>query len=614
MGFWDDVADAMPWSESEDKAKAKGADLFNPNAEEEYKAAAVPFLPGTTHSSTVGAQQQNYLGGPDQRDFMYGRDPNAADNQVNRTNQIANIGGDYGARGVVAGDVANQTGVNLLNQRTGDAAYFNGRSTGNGYAQQLAGLEATPGPSAAQAALAAGTGQAEGSALALARSGRGFGGGAASAGLAQGQIAQLGANYTNSSAQLAAQEEAARRQRAAANLSGAAGIQLNSQGQNDQAALQSLGLGQQAYTQGVDAQNRGYQTGLAGVGMGLQGQGVNNQTRDTELKGGMGAEDQMLRKWAAENDYSLGERKQDSEDRAAGIGAAGTAAGFIFSDIRAKTNVNDDPDAALDFARSLAYDKDSGIYRMPEPGGPSPRPAGFRGASAMPDYAKSELTPMQQDAAQSGQLPGAADETTRLSPEEEQGFQAWAKRQNVRDVDHPDSHYDYRGFYQENPSADIVGGRDHFPDTYKQHGHPTFSTESKYSKAFDDGGYWEGDKFQKSARPELKQPDTAALDDADARALDAVRQTGGSFYKYKDPNQPGASPGQKYGPMAQDFAKTPAGATAVVKRPDGKLGIDAGRAELLNSSAIAAQQSQLDGILAKLKSFEEQPGAEYPSH
>jgi hypothetical protein len=113
------------------------------------------------------------------------------------------------------------------------------------------------------------------------------------------------------------------------------------------------------------------------------------------------------------------------------------------------------------------------------------------------------------------------EETTRLSPEQEEQFQAWAKRQGVADVDHPDSHYDYRGFWLQNPEANIRGGRDHFPDTYKQHGHPTFSTESQYSKSFDDGGYWDYDdgkeKFNRTARPELKSPDYSELDAAYAR-------------------------------------------------------------------------------------------------
>lgn len=86
-----------------------------------------------------------------------------------------------------------------------------------------------------------------------------------------------------------------------------------------------------------------------------------------------------------------------------------------------------------------------------------------------------------------------AAETTLLSEEDERRFRAWAAQNNVRDVDRPDSYYDYRGFWQETAGKEIRGGVDHFPDTYKQHGHPTFSNESQYQRG--DAGSWEGEKF-----------------------------------------------------------------------------------------------------------------------
>ncbi len=86
-------------------------------------------------------------------------------------------------------------------------------------------------------------------------------------------------------------------------------------------------------------------------------------------------------------------------------------------------------------------------------------------------------------------------ETTRLSPVQERQFRAWAAANHVADVDHPDSHYDYRGFWLDTGGKAIRGGIDHFPDTYKQHGHPTFSVESKYSRGPGDGGRWNGEQF-----------------------------------------------------------------------------------------------------------------------
>jgi hypothetical protein len=88
-------------------------------------------------------------------------------------------------------------------------------------------------------------------------------------------------------------------------------------------------------------------------------------------------------------------------------------------------------------------------------------------------------------------------EVTPLSPLEEVLFKQWAGRSNIQDVDHPESKYDYRGYWK-----DLVARKDpamvkddspHKPDTWKQHGHPTFSVESQYSKGPWDGGVWIND-------------------------------------------------------------------------------------------------------------------------
>lgn len=79
-------------------------------------------------------------------------------------------------------------------------------------------------------------------------------------------------------------------------------------------------------------------------------------------------------------------------------------------------------------------------------------------------------------------------EITPLSPLEEALFQKWVAKNNLTDVDNPDSHYDYRGFFK---SAQAHAPGSHYPDTFKQHGHPTFSDESQYATQFDpSGGVW----------------------------------------------------------------------------------------------------------------------------
>lgn len=92
--------------------------------------------------------------------------------------------------------------------------------------------------------------------------------------------------------------------------------------------------------------------------------------------------------------------------------------------------------------------------------------------------------------------PAAPSETTRLTPADEQSFQQWTRANKITGVDDPDSHYDMRGFWQATGGAPHPpGSEQHFPDTFKQHGHPTFSVESKYSSGPNDGGHWNGDTF-----------------------------------------------------------------------------------------------------------------------
>jgi hypothetical protein len=92
--------------------------------------------------------------------------------------------------------------------------------------------------------------------------------------------------------------------------------------------------------------------------------------------------------------------------------------------------------------------------------------------------------------------PPTPPETTPLAPDQEAAFQQWAQASGIGDVDHPDSHYDYRGLFLALHGQPIPVSADrHFPDTFKQHGHPTFSVESQYSTGPYDGGTWNGEEF-----------------------------------------------------------------------------------------------------------------------
>lgn len=87
-------------------------------------------------------------------------------------------------------------------------------------------------------------------------------------------------------------------------------------------------------------------------------------------------------------------------------------------------------------------------------------------------------------------------EVTTLSPAEEHAYRRWLNASQILDAEESDAHYDYRGLFKELNGKTVQTSKDrHFPDTYKQHGHPTFSVESRYSKGATDGGRWEGNRY-----------------------------------------------------------------------------------------------------------------------
>jgi hypothetical protein len=207
-------------------------------------------------------------------------------------------------------------------------------------------------------------------------------------------------------------------------------------------------------------------------------------------------------------------------------------------------------------------------------------------------------------------------ETTRLSAAQQAGFPAWLRANGVRDLDNPDSHYDYRGAYLGGVGRGADSG--HFPDTYKQHGHPTFSVESQYSGNANDGGTWEGERFSPAVQP--RAPDYAALDDAYARqqrpeGVD-FRNAHGYTYEYKDPDQPGAAHGLQVGTMAQELERTDA-APYVHDSPGGKT-VDTSRLPLALAPAIGHTQRRVDDLERELSALKGsgfgayQPGL-YPS-
>ncbi len=127
-------------------------------------------------------------------------------------------------------------------------------------------------------------------------------------------------------------------------------------------------------------------------------------------------------------------------------------------------------------------------------------------------------------------------ETTTLSPDEERQFQAWVSANKTAPGvrNYQEAPYDMRGFWQDKKARAAWKPGEHFPDTYKQHGHPTFSVESKYSKGPNDGGRWEGETFVPPVMPKGFVPDGFEPD-----AGPNLSAVGGDTIRGEDPNAPG---------------------------------------------------------------------------
>lgn len=89
------------------------------------------------------------------------------------------------------------------------------------------------------------------------------------------------------------------------------------------------------------------------------------------------------------------------------------------------------------------------------------------------------------------QSPLASNEISQIPEARANEFYDWLLRNGVDLEDLEGSAYDYRGAFLAGVNRDPEGG--HFPDTFKQHGHESFSTESQYSRGPGDGVHWEGE-------------------------------------------------------------------------------------------------------------------------
>lgn len=95
-----------------------------------------------------------------------------------------------------------------------------------------------------------------------------------------------------------------------------------------------------------------------------------------------------------------------------------------------------------------------------------------------------------------------------------------------------------------------------------------------------------------SAAPPVLSDETQKTKSNDVQAM--LDQLHAYQYRYKNPNAPGAAPGERLGVMAQDLQKSPLGAQFVKEQPDGTLAVDYGQMSGTQLAASAMLNERLD--------------------
>lgn len=528
--------------------------------------------------------------------------------------QLGAQGGQFIDQGAAAG-TRNIADVNL---KASNAAL--GQSSD--YANQLAGIGAQQGPSAAQAQLQSALNQSNAQNLAMARSGRGWGGSATAQSQALAANAAAGQQAANASAVLRAQEEQQRLAMLSSNVGQAAQLQqsgaqtalsqqqlaaqTNLQEAQQQAQQQQAlyALGQQGLTQAGAMTAQQAQTDLAGrqaylqslaqggqlemsgiqggAELGLQGigQGAGLYTQGQQLAQGAelqamqfaGQQQQALaaqanaalQQYGIQKGVAIQQQQMTNQLIGAGIQTAGTMAGAaaMMSDRRTKEDVKP---TSVDLRPMNNYQ----LAGAAAGGAPAVTTGGVNtGATQLGAQAGGDMKTKQGLAMMAG---GVSDAGAAMA--QPQGFNP-ILAQSLQGVGAGSVLSDKRA------KTDI--------------------------RALDAAG---NDAVQ-AIQGAGKSGQLAALDNVQRDQIGAIRNADGMSptsafdaaqaysYQYKQPEKYGE--GEFIGLMAQDLAKSPAGSTAVVPQADGKLAVDMNRLGMLTAAAQSQTQERQEELEKKL--------------
>ena len=602
------------------------ANQYAAQAQETGGAAATYLNQAAQQSQGVGYQFGQDLAATGGRAEQFGQDVGGAvmGYGQQQAQNLQSMGQGYQAQGqAAAGRDVGDPNFRAMNQNlnAADPNFARSRDAlgrANQNVNALTGLEAQEGPSAAQAQLQAGLNQSQASNLAMARSGRGWGGSAAAMSQAQSQNAAAGQNAANQSAVLRAQENAAYRQRAAANLGAAAGVNLgageqftNQQNLDAQAAMQRAGmnLGQQQlassanlqqqqqndaaaqglYGLGLNAQQSAAQTGLAGLtggaAIGQAGLGQNMQAQqaggEMQLAGlgqsGQQAQAAALTGLAGQQQAMAAQQQQVANQMAYQNQMIGLHQGNQNVQMNnAQLNAN-----ASQFGQSRA---DSYINAGIQAVGTAAGAMSDRDMKKDIEPANQEMLLPAVDTSGNGG-PGGYEFGTGISgPNQAQGVAsnqaaAGASEQIAMGGGGPEA--------TKPGAASAIG---------KGLGGSRVGAQPIQAQGFTPI------QAQFAAVPQPLYPQLSDRNEktgyamSDEEAKEAIDETPGFSYRYKDPEAMGATDGLQFGIMAQDLEKTPAGRSVVKKQPDGTRMVDTSRLALLEAGAMNALSKEVAEI------------------
>lgn len=489
-------------------------------------------------------------------------------------------------------------------------------------AAALGGLEATQGPSAAQAQLQSATNQAIAQQTALARSGRGWGGGAQAQSEAMRANAATGQQAANASAMLRAQEDAAWRQRQAANLGASSQLQqgiagqyggattaamdsyIRQQAQNDARVQGLLGLGQQGfagYNQAALAnqgQNDAYSAQL--LGLGLQAQGAQQDARLAAANYGLAGATAGAGVIAQGAQTGL-----TANQMAAGMTAEGT--GQINAGLTSSTQLAQ-AQLAAEIAREQAAMQYYGIRQgvainnaqmQNQLIGSGIQAAGTAlagGIMALSDIrAKKNVRPLGEVSPYESDLDPAAETGEELDASEDErmaqtgesldaAFDPYDSGLNGR-VLGPDQDQYARSMLAAKRAEELDASN---ADARQRRGLGMLAgAAGQFGQGF-------GQRSQSNPILDRYLPNIMVSDEEAKESLRSAEMTPGYAYEYRDPARHGN--GTHYGPMAQDLAKTPAGRSTLSRSPDGYLQVDTGRLALVDHAAIGELARQVKAM------------------